>query len=367
MNRIAFFICIGLIALILSGCWDSQLLTTKKIVNGISFDAGENQKFLGAVRTVILESKGGGQFDVKDEFKQAEGASPSIIASRIDTMLPGTVEISKTHVVILGDTLAKKDIFSPLEAIIRNPKGYLQSHLLISKGKASEILAYRKIENNPVAFGIKQILDGAEHSTLVQDQTIYSVWSQVYDSGGDLVVPLVRKLNESALVIDGIALMQGSRYSGVSLIGEDATLLLLMNGKLGKIASLNIPVQQNLVTFQVRKLKQKLKVSVNQRTSAVECTVKVELYGAIQYYPSELGIDIDREQLSKKIVASINAQAAEVIRQMLQANCDALGIGRHLSIHYPRLWKKMNWKDKYKEANVKPDFRIHIQSTGLLN
>lgn len=364
MNTIT---CLLLAAVILSGCWDSQLLTNKKIINGISFDAAKGGQLLGSVRTIILESKGGGQFDVKDDFKQTTGASASIVASKIDNMLPGTVEISKTHVIILGDELAKKGILPPLEPIIRSPKGFLEAHLLISTGEAADVLGFKKIENNPVAFGIKQILDGAHRATLIKDQTLYSAWSNVYDPGVDIVLPLIRKISNNALAIDGIALMQGSRYSGMSLQGEEASLLLLMQGTLGKLAMLNIPEETDVVSFQVRRLKHKLDVTYNNRTGAVECTVKVELYGTVQSDPSALGSPIDKEAMTKKLSETISQQAVGVIRKMQQANCDALGIGRKLSIHYPAQWKKMNWEEKYQEVTIKPVFRVHIRSTGIIS
>ncbi|REE70539.1 Ger(x)C family germination protein [Paenibacillus taihuensis] len=356
-----------LIGLTLSACWDSQLLTNKKIVNGISFDAGKDSQLEGSVRTIVLESKGGGQFDVKDEFKKAAGASSTIVASKIDNMLPGTVEISKTHIIIIGEELAKKGILAPLEPIFRSPKGFLEAHLLISKGKASEILGFKRIENNPIAFGIKQILEGAHRGTLVMDPTLYSVWSGVYDPGSDLVLPLIRKATNSSLAIDGIALMQGSRYSGVSVSGEESTILLLMRGTLGKIATLNFPAEHGVISFQVRKLIRKMSLTIDKGTSAIECTVKVELFGSIVSDSGELGSVIDKAQLGKKLSASANAQAAGVIRQMQQADCDALGIGRLLSVQQPGLWKKMNWENEYKDITIKPDFHIHIRSTGLLN
>lgn len=142
--RIKLFltVCLGILSMVLTGCWDIQYLTNKKMVNGISLDAAKDNQISGSVRAIILESKGGGQFDVKDEVMQATGDSVFKIGSTIDSMLPGTIEASKTHVMIIGEDLARRGIMPLLETFYRNPKGYLKSNILISTGLASEILSF---------------------------------------------------------------------------------------------------------------------------------------------------------------------------------------------------------------------------------
>ncbi|MDQ0897901.1 Ger(x)C family spore germination protein [Paenibacillus sp. V4I7] len=372
-------VCLGILLMILTGCWDIQYLTTKKMVNGISLDAAKDNQISGTVRAIILESKGGGQFDVKDEVMQATGDSVFKIGSTIDSMLPGTIEASKTHVMIIGEDLARRGIMLPLETFYRNPKGYLKTNILISTGLASEILSFKKIEKSPVAFGIKQMINGAERTTIVPEQTLYSLWSQISDPGEDTVLPMIRRIKDKALIVDSIGLFDGDKYTGVTLSREDSTILLLLKDKLNKHAFMDIPIHQssgqskpkkletNVISFEVRKLKRSFEVSVDKNTQEIECSIKVDLFGAISSSPSSMGQKIDREQLNQELSASLNTQAAGVGNKLLEANCDALGIGRKLRVNHSELWKNIDWKNKYKEVKLKPSIQVHITSTGVIN
>lgn len=362
----------------LTGCWDLQLLIKKKMINGISFDAAKDGQLVGTVSAVILKSKGSGQFEVKTEEFQATGGSVFNVGSIVDSMLPGTIEASKTHVLIIGEDLAKRGIMSPLEFFYRYPKGYLASNVLISKGLASEVLSFETTENSPAAYSIKQMVDGSVGKTIVPKQNLFTLWSQITDPGVDAVLPMIHKMGNKALAVDSIALFNGTKFTGASLSRDESTILLLLMDKLNKHAFMDIPLKQsseesepkeqtaNMITFETRKVKRSFKVSVSKNTQEIVCSLKVDLYGAISSYPSNMGRKIDREQLNQEIAAILNKQAAEVASKLQKANCDALGIGRKLRVNHSNLWNNINWKNKYKDVQLKPSIQVHITSTGVI-
>ncbi|MBM7564266.1 Ger(x)C family spore germination protein [Paenibacillus sacheonensis] len=351
---------------VLTGCWDTQYVTNKKLINGFSLDAAEGQGMLGSVRTVVLENKGGGQFDVKDEFMKAAGDSTSTIGMKIDSMLPGTIEASKTHVIIIGEKLAKQGIAAPLEPIFRSPKGYLKAKVLVSEGTAADVLASKQIDHNPIAFGIKQIVEGAALSTSVPKQTVYSIWNQISDPGDDALLPLIRIVDRKTLIVDGIALFDGDKYSGISLFREDAKILMLLSGRIGRLVNLGIPVQEQTITFAGSRLKRSMKVTVNPKTNTIECVIKADLYGSLNSYPSHLNASVDRARLEKAIDAWFDAHGKKVAGAMLRANCDAFGIGRRLRAHHSGLWRKLDWNEAYRGVIIKPEFHVHLKNTGVI-
>ncbi|QGQ95192.1 Ger(x)C family spore germination protein [Paenibacillus psychroresistens] len=378
-KKIFLAVIIGLLSVVLSGCWDIHYLINKKMINGISLDAAKDNQITATVRAINLESKGGGQFDVKDELIQATGDSVFNIGNKIDSMLPGTLEPSKAHVVIIGEELAKRGIMSPLEFIYRSPKGYLKSNVLISTGLASEVISIEKLAKSPVAFDIKQMVVGAEGKTIVPKQTLYSLWSQISDPDADLVLPMIRIVRNKTLIIDRVGLFNGDKFTGVTLSRDDSILLMLLKNKLNRHAFMDIPISQspeqdkskeiktNLITFEARKSKRSFKVFVDKNTQKIECFIKVDLYGELRSYSSNLGTKIDREQLNQELSASLNKQAAGVANSLLEANCDALGIGRKLRVNHSELWKNIDWENKYKDVKLKPTIQVHIISTGLIN
>ncbi|MCM3626651.1 Ger(x)C family spore germination protein [Paenibacillus glycanilyticus] len=364
---------IGLLSLSVSGCWDIHYLVNKKIVNGISLDKQENGQLRGTVKAIILESKGGGQFNVKDKVAQATGGNLPEIGHKIDSMLPGTIEANKAFVIIIGDELAKQGIMPALEFFYRLPKAYLNTKVLIAKGNAAEILNVSLLENNPIAFDIKQMVQGSERTTLVPDQTLYSLWNQVSDPAEDTVLPMIRKIDHDTLVIDSTGLFNGDIFTGITLSREDSILLLLMNGKLSKVAWLDIPLDRkshsgkaDVVSFEVRKIKRKLEVSVNKDMQAIESHIRVDLYSNIDSYTSSPDWEIDSKQLSKELETILDKRASKITRQLLKANCDAFGIGRKLKASHTALWNSIDWKSKYPEVKLTTEIHVHITSTGAL-
>ncbi|MFK7695980.1 Ger(x)C family spore germination protein [Paenibacillus sp. HJGM_3] len=374
-------ICLGflviVLALALAGCWDANYLTNKKMLNGLGFDAAEDGRIAGTARAIILKAKGGGQFDVSDELVQATGDSIQSLGMRIDSMLPGTIEASKSQVIVIGQELAKKGIMSPLEPVYRSHKGFLNGSVLISEGSASEIISVKQRENTPAAFDVLQMVRGAERVTNIPKLTMYSLWTQFDEPGEDNIVPYIYKTSEKTLILDSIALLDGDRYTGITLPREESVMLLLLKDRLSKLAYLNIPAGQgsgdgketdtNVVTIEVQKQKRKLHVSVDPDSGEILCSIKLDLYAELVSYPGNLGREIDRGRLNQDLSEVLNKEAASVAAKLQKANCDALGIGRRVGASQHKLWETIDWKTKYREVKIKPEVQVHLTSTGILH
>jgi Ger(x)C family germination protein len=211
---------------LLSGCWDQQLLVNKTLINGISFDLTEEDNIEGTVRALNIQSKGGGQFEIADELIGSTRPTTVGLGIDIDSKLAGQIDASKAHIVIIGEELAQKGINPIMEFFYRNKGSYMSSKIVISKGKAKDILSTEK-EKSPIAFVILQILKGAELDTTVPKHNAFAVWQQIFDPGKDMVLPFLEK-EEDKIEVAGVALFNGDKYTGKTLKKEKSTLLLLL-------------------------------------------------------------------------------------------------------------------------------------------
>lgn len=356
--------------LMLPGCWDTDRLVNKKIINGIALDASENDHILGTASTIRLINKGGGQFDEKDEVVQAIGNSVTEIGLLINNMLPGKIEASKTHIVIVGEELAKKGVLAPLEVFYRNAKGNLNSSFLIAKGKAADML---EVENtptgSPIAFDIMQMIQGAQFAAIAPEQTLYTLWTELLDDDADIVIPVINKRSGERIVIDSVALMDGDKYTGRTMSQNESKLLLLMMGKLNKTTILDVPLQTmtDTLVFEVINSSNKLEVQIDKTTGYIDCVVNVKLYGDITSYPLTGDVEASKEKLSAEAENSLRKEASLVIGKLQAARCDALGIGRRIKLSHPDQWKELDWNTAYPKVRVKLEFKIDFASTGLLH
>ncbi|PEL13858.1 Ger(x)C family spore germination protein [Bacillus sp. AFS017336] len=363
MKSVSITIIISLIFL-LTGCWDQSLLVNKTFINGISFDLTEDGKILSSVRTLSIQNKGGGQFEVKDEVIQASRQNISGLSVDINKSVPGQIDASKAYVILIGEELAKKGIHPILEAFYRNKNAYVSSKVVIVEGKGSDILSLNP-ETSPIAFVILKGLQAAEKSTEISNESVFTAWPQIVDPGKDIVLPYVTTDNKNKLIIAGVKLFNGDKYTGISLSEEKSSLLLLLMNRLDKFSQMAIDLDKNrTVLFKTANVNRDLKLKVNKSTRKITGKLDLKLNIDVLNYSNKPGVKINIEKLNNELASELTKQLEFVTNSLLKANCDALGIGRILSSSYPEIWKKIDWEKEYKNVQFDIKVKVNIEKTG---
>ncbi|MHA6480642.1 Ger(x)C family spore germination protein [Paenibacillus sp. strain BS8-2] len=368
MKRLTFVLLTATVLLTLPGCWDTDKLADKLIINGIALDVADHGRILGTASTIKLINKGGGQFEEQDDVVQATGASVTEIGSMINNMMPGKIESSKTHIIMVGEKLAKAGVLSSIETFYRNSKGNLNSSFLIAKGRASDMLEVANAPTgSPIAFEIEQMIKGAQFAAIAPNQTLYTIWTELLDSESDIIIPLISKRSDH-IVIESIALMNDDKYSGVTMDQKDSKLLMLMTGNFSRTTLLNIPLEKlsTILTYEVTKASNKIEVTVDDLTGRIDCVIHVKLYGDILSYPMMGDANAHLSMLSAAVEEALEKQVQRITKKLQTAHCDALGIGRHFRITHPKLWENVEWDSVYPEVRISSQFKVNFESTGLL-
>lgn len=350
----------------MTGCWDQRFLVNRTLVNGISFDETEEGKIEGSVRALSMQSKGGGQFDIYDELVSAVRPTTSGLALDIDSKIGGEIDASKAFVVIIGEELAKKGIHPYIELFYRNMNSYMASKIIISKGKAKEILSMEK-EKSPIAFVILQLLNGAEVDTVIPKETLFTVWKKLEDSGEDMILPYVERVEGNKVEVAGVALVDDDKYTGITLSKEKSSILLSLMDQLNKSnrMALELGPENNgrTISFAIRDVRRNLEVLVDKDHN-ITCKINLKMNIEVGSYPQDFKKGLDIKKLNKEMSDELTKQAKEVTNTLVQANCDALGIGRRISSFHPELWKKINWVEEYKNVQFEPSVKVNIIKTG---
>lgn len=367
-KRLIFILFIFVI--ILAGCWDQQLLVNKTLLNGISFDLTEEGEILATARALNIQSKGGGQFEVVDEIVEAVRPTPAGLGLDMDSQLAGQIDASKAHIVIVGEEMAKKGLHAIIELFYRNKEAYLSSKVLISKGKASDILSTEK-EKSPIAFVILQTLNGAEADTIIPKETIFTVWKTVLDPGEDMVLPYVEKTGSNKIEVAGVALFNDDKFTGTTLSREKSSLLLLLLDNLQKTNRIPLVLdpetKDRAIAFTTRNLKRTLEVKVEKPGNQITCTVHIKMNIEVVSYPQDFKKPLNIKKLNKDLSEELTKQAKEITNTLIQVDCDAFGIGRRIKSYHPDVWKKIkNWQEEYKNVQIEPKVTVNIIRTGNL-
>ncbi|MFJ5762409.1 Ger(x)C family spore germination protein [Neobacillus sp. NPDC093182] len=365
MRKICLIILL-ILPIILTGCWDQRLLVNRTLVNGVSFDVTEDGKIAAAVRALNIQSKGGGLFEIQDELVEAKRPTPVGLGLDLDSKIPGELDASKAHVVIIGEDLAKKGIHPFMEFFYRNRESYLSSKIVISKGKGKEILSVEK-EKSPIAFAILQLLEGAESDTVIPKKNTFTVWNNILDPGKDMVLPYLERAESDKVEVAGVALFNGDKFTGKTLPKEKSSLLLSLMDQLDKNnrMALILGSESNgrSVSFSTRDLRRNLDVQV-KKDEKITCKIDVKMNIEIVSYPQDFKNEINVKQLNQELSDEFTKKAKGITDTLVKANCDAFGIGRQIASLHPELWKKINWDQEYKNVQIEPVVKVNIIKTG---
>jgi hypothetical protein len=183
-----------------------------------------------------------------------------------------------------------------------------------------------------------------------------------------MTLPFMVKVEENKIEVAGVALFNGDKYTGKNIKREKSTLLLLLLNQL-KMSSrmalvLDPETKERSISFSTTHMKRDFEVDVDKSTNQITANVHIKLDIEVASYPHDFNKELDIEQLNNDLSAYLTKQAKELTDTLIQANCDAFGIGRRLSSYHRELWKKVNWDQEYKNVQINPEVTVSIVETG---
>jgi spore germination protein KC len=368
-------ICLVMMMLLLSGCWDQQLLKENNLVLGIGLDVTDDEQILNTavIRVLNPESGGTGRPSSNNVIYGATGNTFRQTRAKIEKQLGGTYAPNKLRVLVLGEELAKKDIYPILDIMFRDPRNSLGAKIVVAQGTAKELLNINKSKEVFISEKLLEAVLSSEEHTLIPTETIQGICPDLFDPGKDFAIPYVIKKDPSTFEINGMALFHDKKFTGKILEEEDATILLLMNGEEGDVARFTLNVnpeealhQNKFISTSAYLKDHSLKVKVDQNKQiSVEITLKLNIT-AIEYPKNQLADQKEIKRLNKEITKELTKKAENVIKELQAVNCDYFGIGRKIMAYHPETWKSLDWADTFPTIDIKTNIKAEITGTGII-
>lgn len=360
--------------LFLTGCWDQTPLRDASLALSSSVDLQKDGKILYAAsfpRTSL-----GGKGDIQQhnvEIVSASANTPREAQMKIDTKLLGTFDSSKLRVVLIGEELAKQNLFSLSDVLFRNPKSSLSARPAVVEGIAADVVKLKLIGGNEISQYLLNLMKSLESLSVVNNENIESLASKMLDPGQDFLIPYLKMdENKSRPAIIGLAMFDEDKYTGKYLTMEQSIMYHLLENKKGEYARFTrkvdrsaTPLMNKYITINVKKMKRKLKVEVKKSgviNAHIHLILKVDI---IEYPQNRLGSQKEIQKLNTILSKDFTKQAETVAKLIQEANCDGLGIGRRLNAFYPNSWKKLNWQKDYQKVHITPTVKVEIIGHGI--
>ncbi|MEY8753028.1 Ger(x)C family spore germination protein [Peribacillus frigoritolerans] len=366
---------ISICLLLITGCWDQNLMKDATLIQTITFDLTDEGEFLlgFAIPNIYRNSKDSGQETeaINSENLSTVANTPREGRMKLNTEIPGNLDSSKNKLVLFGEQFAKGDIYPSLDVIWRDPRSSLSAKLAVVKGKAFDTLSIQpRVESN-ISQNILYLIRSTETNTIIPEESIQTLASEILDPGEDIVLPLL-KIGRNGTTIDvaGVALFDERKLSG-TLSQEESTLFLLLNNKQSKYARFTQNVNgnkelkmNNFISLNVDHIKRKLNVSVND-SGEVFVNLNLHLKVIVEEYPIG-NVPNKVDELNNKLSNTFTNNAEEVIKKLQEANCDAFGIGRRLIAFHHDTWKEKDKTNYFKDVKFKSKVDVEIIQHGIV-
>ncbi|GGF16700.1 germination protein KC [Halobacillus andaensis] len=373
MKRLCLIFLVSMLTL--TGCWDQRQFKNIKLALSIGVDQGSNGEIVKTVSVPTVSGGGdGGQINETIQTLSTDGHTMLEARDKIDRMLAHSFNPSKMEVVILGEDIAKKDIYPILDNYYRNPNSNLNAHLAIAEGEAKDVLSFKGGGEARISEYLKGILDGAAAASRTTGENLQMICAELVEDGEDFTVPLI-KLNEddNTIKFNGLGLMSGDRYSGVKLSAEQAPLLMLMMGNKGRVAQLTKKVNEHqkeeildYITVEVMKYNKDLKIHPSEEEVRVDIVLDLDVR-VIEYPHDHLVSEKVIDDLNGKLKETLTTEAEEIFSVLQEGNSDVFAIGRKIQAYHPKVWEKLDWEEMYPEVQFNPEINVTIQQHGIVN
>lgn len=373
MIRASNFICIAFLTIFLSACWDQNLLKDVRLYLAASFDLDTDGRIIDTVSSPIIKKADQGEGSA-DTYQVITGIGDTPRAARgdIDKRVSKTFDASKLRVLIIGNKLAKEDIYPVLDLFYRDPKSSLSAKVVIAEGMGKGLLQLN-IKDQKISEYLFELLESQEDSVLIPEGNIQSICAEMFDPGEDFSLPYISQEKGGTLAnVEGIALFNERKFTGHILSGDEAQIFLLMDGQNGKTPSFTKEIAnykdsdlRDFVSFNVKKAKQKLEVKIENEEVKVNINLKLKI-ALTEYARNQLYKKQEIKYLNDKLSELLSKDAEAAIKKLQEAKSDGLGIGRRLIAHHNEYWQHVDWKEEYPNISITPKVNVEIIGHGII-
>lgn len=363
---------LGIVALLLlTGCWDRLPLRDLQMIDVIGIDRDENTKDI-SVDLIVTSLKGAGKGEGEPIAERTTLKGPSIIEAvgKAEYMDQGPFLAVNTRAFLMSESFASYKPVEEFKFLLHAPYTSINTPIIVFSGDIEELIKYKTSNRKAPIEKLHNFVTSLQSNGVIKNVSMLEFITSADEPLEDYPLPLVR-YHESKFQIEGAMLFHSGKYAGKQITTEQLRMLMFMLGVdqgrqriTGSVSDSESGLQHITYGFSVKDV---IRSEHTQQGTGRVPKVMVGVKLKINVF--DIGDNIDTLKpnyavLMQKLLAKQFEQvAAEMIRTAQQANCDVLGIGKHIKAFHPKLWKSLDWRKDYPNITIVPKFDIQILNT----
>lgn len=371
---VSLLLCAALI-LSLSACWSRRELNTLAIVLGTAFDSGKEANTIQMTTQIVKPGGLKATSSSSDDTQQKAFANIKSTGESVISALGGFSHItnrsmyfSHNRVIIFGREVAETGVMDGLDAFTRNYETRMNVYILISKGRASEILEEElELEQIP-ANHLAELVENQRSNSETAIVTLRDFSIATLSGSTAPVAPLIEMYEANGKKkarLEGTAVFKQGKMIGELNVVQTRGLMWA-TGKAQK-SKITIDVKGGKVDLSVIHANGSMK-PFRAEDGTIRMRLNINADGSVE--SNETGEDMSSvdsiEMLTNKAREFIQADIESSLKQARYLSADIFGFGEAIRRDYPKDWEKLkeNWDTEFRKLEYDIEININIERTG---
>jgi spore germination protein KC len=375
----AFLIVLSL--LLLSGCWNRTEINDIAIVTAIGLDLLEDDKMRLSLQIAVPSQLGpatGATQGGKSTFIVSElGGTVSEAYRQLQEKLSRRIFFSHSRVLIIGEDLARSGVAHILDFYARYQEPRMHSSIIVTKGKAVDILKEEPVLENVSAEEANELIKRKVGLMI----SIRDFLDMLLTEGAEPVAPQFvlepvevesDSQTQEKQAINGAAVFKGDKLVGWMDDIETRGILWLRNEMKGGVITVNIGEERGGGKISTNIIRNESDIVPELKDGKITITINTRAEMNVMENASEvnLGDPKNIDKLEKEIEKEIKDRMRMTLdKAQGELGSDIFGFGETLYKKYPKEWNntyKEKWDDEFSELEVIVKPKVFVRRVGLI-
>jgi len=371
VSLIFFLLCSPML---LTGCWDRVEVNDLAVVVASSFDKEGDEYRVGVQIPLVRPLGGKGQGPVF-YIDSEKGKTVREAVDRLQHRMSRQMIFSHRRILVVSEEVAREGIRPGLDEVARLPDNRLTANMIISKGKAIDLLGSSPQFESLSAESMREIVK----LPFVLPVNLKDIAQALNKEGADPIVPYMEvtepqpkgEENKKEVQLVGYAQFKRDKLVGVFKDKAADGSHWLRSHFVTYMTTLEVQEGNTKRPITIRVMDGQSKITPRIENGILSYHVKVEAIGAVQesMLTEDLRFQRNQDVINRAFEKDIKESIEAFVKQAKEKQTDPAYLGVLLSRAYPKEWKEnysKHWRDTLGEIPFHIEVKASVERLGQI-
>lgn len=360
-------ICVMILPLFLTGCWDYKDIEERTIgiSIGIDYINGEIENTGEKAKPSSSTPGKSSMAQLTETYKfKAFGRNFEKVRSNFEAQVPAPNFAGATKAFIISKRFAE----------IKGLEGYMNRYYFTTELRSSSFVVIcnesadeffsKKIENDiSIGHGVSDTISYLHENGMAIYRTVQDIQSDIQFGNIGYLIPYVTNRDDTIKYL-GFAVMKDSKLIGIVERAESKGFLMVLSKKSSDTSAIPSPSNdKTLISIRSRLAKRSIKTSYQDDKINIYIDLKLKSEIIYQYNIEPISKQ-DIKKLEETIASKIKKDVLSAVnRSQKEFGSDVFGFGRYFKAENPTVYKQIDWIKEYPRAI----FHVNVNATIIHN